>query len=516
MKRVIKTCTFCLLIVALLSVKSIVIAEGNNLVNVIIDGVQVVFNDDLGFPFIDENNRTLVPFRATLETIGATVSWDQESNMAIAEKNMIKVQVPIGQKYILKNGEKIEIDTVVQIRKGRTYLPIRAVLEAFGYEVGWDGKTRTVLVNKLDDLNKGEIVVFEDKNLENYIRKIINKPEGEIYSSDLVNIRELSMRDSNIRSLEGIQYVVNLEKLDIYNNLVSDLSPIKSLDKLKYIDFQFNLVSDISPVNGKFSGYGNPVNNTFSIEEKMEEIKEAFYFGGKTREAYEMAKALSEITGSDVKVNFDSWNKRETENFVFYFQPSTKVTNIDEFVQAREQAFKKINSIFKAKLPKKIDFFVWNSNEDALKEIGRTLGFAISSSCTIHSRYEQTLGHKMTHIIVGNAGGFYRATGLINEGLATYFDQTNQDKLLIAKEALRKSKNLKISIKDLWLNWPGEMIGEFHTYPLAAAFVKYLIQEEGIDKVLELAKNQTYENALNIYGGRIDELITEFEKLLYD
>lgn len=73
----------------------------------------------------------------------------------------------------------------------------------------------------------------------------------------------------------------------------------------------------------------------------MEEIKEAFYFGGKTREAYEMAKALSEITGSDVKVNFDSWNKRETENFVFYFQPSTKVTNIDEFVQARNKHSKK-------------------------------------------------------------------------------------------------------------------------------------------------------------------------------
>jgi hypothetical protein len=38
-----------------------------------IDSDKVEFTEDLGFPFIDENNRTLVPFRATLEKFGAQV-----------------------------------------------------------------------------------------------------------------------------------------------------------------------------------------------------------------------------------------------------------------------------------------------------------------------------------------------------------------------------------------------------------------------------------------------------------
>lgn len=43
-----------------------------------IDSAKVEFNDDAGFPFIDENNRTQVPFRATLEKFGAKVEWNTE------------------------------------------------------------------------------------------------------------------------------------------------------------------------------------------------------------------------------------------------------------------------------------------------------------------------------------------------------------------------------------------------------------------------------------------------------
>ena len=51
-----------------------------------IDSAKVEFNDDAGFPFIDENNRTQVPFRATLEKFGAKVEWNDESKTAIATK----------------------------------------------------------------------------------------------------------------------------------------------------------------------------------------------------------------------------------------------------------------------------------------------------------------------------------------------------------------------------------------------------------------------------------------------
>lgn len=121
-------------------------AQTTNEITVAIDSVKVEFTEDSGFPFIDENSRTLVPFKKTLETYGATVEWNNDSRVATAVKNDIKVEVPIGQNYIIVNGEQKTIDTAARIVNNRTFLPIKAVIEAFGSEVVWDNNLRTVVI----------------------------------------------------------------------------------------------------------------------------------------------------------------------------------------------------------------------------------------------------------------------------------------------------------------------------------------------------------------------------------
>ncbi|WP_027399292.1 stalk domain-containing protein [Anaerovorax odorimutans] len=111
-----------------------------------IDGQQVKFNNDYESPFVDEANRMQVPFRAVMEQFGATVHWDEEGQVAIAEKNGIRVEIPIGKNYIYKNSEIIPNDTAAIIKDNRTYLPIRCVLEAFGASVRWDENKDTVVV----------------------------------------------------------------------------------------------------------------------------------------------------------------------------------------------------------------------------------------------------------------------------------------------------------------------------------------------------------------------------------
>lgn len=114
-------------------------------IDVIIDGVKVEFNDSTGYPFISAENRTLVPLRATMEAFGATVRWDAETSTALVTKNEATVTCKIGENCIYRNGTKIENDTAAIIKDSRTYLPIRAVLEALDAKVDWDG---SVLVTK--------------------------------------------------------------------------------------------------------------------------------------------------------------------------------------------------------------------------------------------------------------------------------------------------------------------------------------------------------------------------------
>ena len=180
MKRII----FVLSLVLLLALSSVTAFADEIIIN--IDSAKVEFNEELGFPFVDENNRTQVPFRAALEKYGAEVDWDNEDRIAIAAKGEIVVKVPIGENYILKNDEKIDVDTAARIVDGRTYLPIRAVIEAFGSEVEWDAALNTVVITTEPVDAKAIYFAANEKSYawDNYdadakINMSINMPDAE-------------------------------------------------------------------------------------------------------------------------------------------------------------------------------------------------------------------------------------------------------------------------------------------------------------------------------------------------
>ncbi len=120
-------------------------------IEIYIDSEPIDFDEDMGAPFIDEEDRTLVPYRKVLESFGAEVYWDDELRMAVAVKGDVTVRVPIGEYFIIRNGEKLIIDTRSVIKDGRTYVPLRAVMEAFGTTVTWDEASKTI---KIDSLKK--------------------------------------------------------------------------------------------------------------------------------------------------------------------------------------------------------------------------------------------------------------------------------------------------------------------------------------------------------------------------
>ena len=137
----------CAIILTLALLTAIVLpVHAAQAVGVTIDSKPVPFTQSSGSPFIDENSRTLVPLRAVMETYGCKVDWDKDTRTASVTQDGTTVLVPIGKKQIQIGNTTIATDTAAQIKDGRTYLPIRAVLEAFGAAVGWDGSTRTVTV----------------------------------------------------------------------------------------------------------------------------------------------------------------------------------------------------------------------------------------------------------------------------------------------------------------------------------------------------------------------------------
>lgn len=135
------------LLIMLLGVVFVAFPSIASAASVTINGTEVFFSEAAGTPFLDAASRVQVPLRATMEAAGCDVLWDEENQTAIVEKNGITVRVPIGQPYIIRDNVVIENDSKAVVKDGRTYLPIRAVFEAFGGDVKWDSESSTVIVS---------------------------------------------------------------------------------------------------------------------------------------------------------------------------------------------------------------------------------------------------------------------------------------------------------------------------------------------------------------------------------
>jgi len=114
-------------------------------IKVLVNGKELYFDQ----PPILENERTLVPLRIIFEALGATVDWNEETKTIVAVNNDIVITLKIGSDILMKNGERIKIDSPAKIVSGRTMVPIRAVAEGFGAEVNWNQDLQTIIITTI-------------------------------------------------------------------------------------------------------------------------------------------------------------------------------------------------------------------------------------------------------------------------------------------------------------------------------------------------------------------------------
>lgn len=119
-------------------------------IKVFVDGVKVNFDVP---PMVIEG-RTMVPLRAIFEAVGATVSWNAETQMATAEKDGMTVNLYIGSLYPTVNDSVRPLIVPARIINGRTMAPLRFVGEAFGGTVTWDSATQTIQIYTTPEANR--------------------------------------------------------------------------------------------------------------------------------------------------------------------------------------------------------------------------------------------------------------------------------------------------------------------------------------------------------------------------
>jgi hypothetical protein len=114
-------------------------------VQVILDGRTLTLDPA---PTILEE-RTMVPMRGLLEAMGATVTWDQDTQTVKAVKGDQYVQLRIGRRLAclsLDCTRAASLDVPAAILGDRTFVPARFVSQAMGARVTWDNERRAVVI----------------------------------------------------------------------------------------------------------------------------------------------------------------------------------------------------------------------------------------------------------------------------------------------------------------------------------------------------------------------------------
>ena len=105
-------------------------------------------------------------------------------------------------------------------------------------------------------------VTFEDANLEEVVRKKLNKSSGYITVGDMKTMTgELNATGMGIISLSGLEYAVNIDELCLYGNQISDITPLKDMTSLQGLVLNNNQISDITPLKDMTSLQGLVLNN---------------------------------------------------------------------------------------------------------------------------------------------------------------------------------------------------------------------------------------------------------------
>jgi Copper amine oxidase N-terminal domain len=159
---------------------------------VVVNGKKLVFDQ----PPVAESGRTLVPFRAIFESLGAEVTWNSKTQLIQGTRDSVKISFKLGSNNAQVNNSNIMLDVPAKSLNNRTLVPLRFVGEALGATVHWEASNSTVYIFD------GELTAFLKQ-----------------YRSGMT--KEQLLKKIDFKSQH--EYGVNNEKLIIFTNSTTDV-----------------------------------------------------------------------------------------------------------------------------------------------------------------------------------------------------------------------------------------------------------------------------------------------------
>ena len=313
---------------------SVAPAEQEPAVTVTLNGTKLEFDQN---PVIVDG-RTLVPLRKIFEALGASVDWNDSTRTVTSSLGGTTISLTIGSDTMKKNSSSVKLDVPAQIIGDRTMVPVRAVAEAFGVNVGWDDGTKTVIIG-------GEPIVTDRSNesdsvLKEYakqVTKLTYEDSGKVYTDIRFMLADMTGDGKNELLAIGFDSNNNAVPFVAYeesNGEVKELSYDFTYDKEHIItDQKF----DFAPHNGgvysliRYEGAVYVAN--FGVGSKTGFSQRIARYNNGVWEFEELSRTVFDNTGigeNQYMVKGEYVSQEEYENFFNMIEGSEIITK--EFV----------------------------------------------------------------------------------------------------------------------------------------------------------------------------------------
>lgn len=192
-----------------------------------VNGVETEIDAGRGTKPIVTNGRTLVPIRAIIEAFGGVVGWEEstQSVLLTVEDDTIKLVINSNVAYLNNNAETLDVAPTVI--NGHTMLPIRFIAEGFNLGVAWDSGTQTVYIIKNSF----------DNNEYNLLMSMLPEYSGQAYTQINNNIPFFKEYEIINGSFEYYSELDELGRCDVcYASIASDLMPTEKRESISEVN----------------------------------------------------------------------------------------------------------------------------------------------------------------------------------------------------------------------------------------------------------------------------------------
>ena len=157
-------------------------------------------------PPVIQDGYTLVPMRAMFEALGADIDWQGDTQTVTGTGEGVQVVITIGEPTMSRSSVDVSLDMPAKIINDYTMIPLRAVSECFGMDVQWDGENRVINLTDMHTIGK-----YDWNDNYYYIGELKDgKPigYGELHNKNTDEIADIGLFDGQ-RLANGTRFYDN-------------------------------------------------------------------------------------------------------------------------------------------------------------------------------------------------------------------------------------------------------------------------------------------------------------------